>query len=136
MKYNNNQKSNNQVPKNDQNKNKQNKFDLESRTLNFANQTLGFLNEIPNNITNIEIKKQLIRSSTSIGANYIEANEAISKKDFIYRLKISRKEAKETIYWLNILKERNKIYANILDELAHKAKEFIYIFTAIIKKCL
>lgn len=74
------------------------RFDLEDRTLEFAKSIRNYTKSIKLTIQNTDDVKQLIRSSGSIGANYIEANEAISKKDFLHRLKISRKEAKETTY--------------------------------------
>ncbi|NIO86643.1 MAG: four helix bundle protein [Candidatus Aminicenantes bacterium] len=78
-------------------------YDLEERTFEFAKSVREFVKKLPRTIANIEDGKQLIRSSGSVGANYIEANEALSKKDFIMRIKISRKEAKESRYWLRLL---------------------------------
>ena len=80
-------------------------FDLEERTFLFAKEVRAFIKKLPGLSSNIEDSKQLIRSSGSIGANYIEANEAISNKDFLFRLRISRKEAKESVFWLKLLKE-------------------------------
>jgi four helix bundle protein len=77
------------------------KYDLEDRTLEFAKRVRAFVKNLRKTIGNIEDGKQLIRSSGSVGANYIEANESLSKKDFILRIKICRKEAKESRYWLN-----------------------------------
>ena len=77
-------------------------YDLEERTLKFAKEVIAFVKEMPRSMANTEITKQLIRSSGSIGANYIEANESLSKKDFLMRIKICRKESKETIYWLKL----------------------------------
>ena len=71
-------------------------YDLEERTLRFAKDVIEFVNILPKTVANIEIMKQIIRSSGSVGANYIEANEALSKKDFAMRVKICRKEAKES----------------------------------------
>jgi len=73
------------------------RYDLEERTLNYARRTIEFVNELPKTLTNNEVIKQLVRSAGSVGANYIEANESLSKKDFIMRVKICRKEAKETL---------------------------------------
>src|SRR3989344_7033958 len=75
-------------------------YDLEDRTLNFAKRVREFVKKLPKTTANFEDINQLIRSSGSVGANYIEANESFSKKDFILRIKISRKEAKESRYWL------------------------------------
>jgi four helix bundle protein len=79
------------------------RYDLEDRTLNFAKHTIEFINKLPKILTNVEISKQLVRSAGSVGANYTEANESLSKKDFIMRIKICRKEAKESCYWLKLV---------------------------------
>ncbi len=73
-------------------------YDLADRTSNFAKKTIAYVNELPKTLANTEMGRQLIRSAGSIGANYIEAEESLSKKDFVMRIKISRKEAKETRY--------------------------------------
>lgn len=78
-------------------------YDLEKRTLEFAKTVRIFVKKLPKTTGNFEDAKQLVRSSGSIGANYIEANESLSKKDFVMRIKIARKEAKETLFWLNLL---------------------------------
>ncbi len=78
-------------------------YDLEDRTFEFARDVRAFVKVLPKTLSNIEDGKQLIRSSGSVGANYIEANESLSKKDFIMRIKISRKEAKESQYWLKLI---------------------------------
>jgi len=77
-------------------------YDLEDRTRKFAINVRKFLKKLPKTVSNMENGKQVVRSSGSVGANYIEANEALSKKDFKMRIKISRKEAKESSYWLKI----------------------------------
>jgi four helix bundle protein len=76
------------------------KYDSEERTEKFARDTIGLINLVPKSLVNNEIAKQLVRSSGSVGANYIEANEGLSRKDFALRVKICRKEAKESRYWL------------------------------------
>ena len=78
-------------------------YDLEERTLKFAKDVILFVKSLSMTITNIELIKQIVRSSGSVGANYIEANEALSKKDFIMRIKICRKEAKESRYWPKLI---------------------------------
>lgn len=83
------------------------KYDLEERTLTFAKRVRLFLKKIPKDLNNVQDANQLVRSSGSVGANYIEANEALSKKDFVMRIKISRKEAKESSYWLKLLDTHN-----------------------------
>ena len=83
------------------------RYDLEERTFKFAKRVRILVSKLTKTISNIEDGKQAVRSSGSIGANYIEANEALSKKDFMMRIKICRKEAKETNYWLNLFDINN-----------------------------
>ncbi len=78
-------------------------YNLEERTLAFTKQVISFVREIPMTIANREIAKQLVRSAGSIGANYREANDSLGKKDFLMRMRICRKEAKETVYWLELV---------------------------------
>ena len=78
-------------------------YDLEERTLEFAKRVRAFVKKLPKTLANIEDSRQLIKASGSVGANYIEANEAISKKDFVFRIKICRKESKESRYWLRLV---------------------------------
>src|ERR1700704_2457874 len=78
-------------------------YDLEERTFRFAVSVRRFLKRIPRTLCNLEDGKQLVRSSGSVGANYIEANESLGDKDFLLHIKISRKEAKESHYWLRLL---------------------------------
>jgi four helix bundle protein len=113
------------------------KYDLENRTLKFAIDCRLFLAKIPKTISNTEDSKQLARSSGSAGANYIEANESLSKKDFCYRVKICRKEAKESRYWLTILKAVNSFDNDIAIEngkLMRESEELKLIFSSIIEK--
>lgn len=90
--------------------------------------------QCPKNIPNYEDSKQIVRSSGSIGANYIEANESLGDKDKVMRLKISRKEAKETIYWLAIMKETNPELRTTIEELINEANELKNILSSIINK--
>jgi len=110
-------------------------YDLEERTFQFAKNIRTLCRVLPKSWNNIEDSKQVIRSSGSIGANYIEANEALGKKDFIMRLKISRKEAKECAYFLRLIKESNdpefRIEAN---RLFNEAIELKKILSTIILK--
>ncbi len=112
------------------------KYDLEDRTFLFAQDCRSFCKKIPKSIANREDSQQLIRSSGSVGANYIEANEALSKKDFVMRIKISRKEAKESRYWLRLIETNND---TVLEEkrasLIDKATELMNIFGSILQKC-
>jgi len=77
-------------------------YALEERTYRFAKECRDYVRSLPKSISNIEYGKQLIRSSGSVAANYIEANESISKKDFSHRVKIARKEIKESSLWLRL----------------------------------
>ena len=88
-------------------------YDLEERTFQFAKRVRNWVKTIPKSIANIEDVKQLVRASGSVGANYIEANESFSKKDFVFRIKICRKEAKECGYWIMLILETNN---NLLEE--------------------
>ncbi len=110
-------------------------YDLEERTYNFAKDIRSWVKNLPKSLINIDDMKQLIRSSGSIGANYIEANEALSKKDFLMRIRISRKEAKESIYWLRLISEANQHVNNdIENKLITEAIELKKILSAIIEK--
>ncbi len=82
--------------------------DLEERTFQFAKEVRLWVRKIPKSIPNTEDIKQLIRASGSVGANYIEANESLSKKDFVFRIKICKKEAKECGFWLRLIIETNE----------------------------
>jgi len=110
-------------------------YDLEERTFHFAKDVRLFVKTLPNTIANIEDGKQAVKASGSTGANYIEANEALSKKDFKMRIKICRKEAKESAYWLRLIKETNNLnnvdVANILMQEANELKK---IFSSILEK--
>ncbi len=114
---------------------KRKQYDLEDRTLKFAKDCRNFIKSIKRSIANIEDSKQLVRSSGSVGANYIEANEALSKKDFLMRIKICRKEVKESRYWLLLINnESNAEFETNGDELIQEATELMNIFGAIIIK--
>jgi len=108
-------------------------YDLGDRTFKFARKTMAYVEELPKTASNIEIGKQLIRSSGSVGANYIEAEEALSKKDFILRIKISRKEAKESRYWLNLAAPRED-QVKEKESLVQEATELTKIFGSIVVK--
>ena len=108
-------------------------YDLEDRTFEFARDCRILISKLPKSIANIEDGKQLVRSSGSVGANYIEANEKLGDKDFSFRLKIARKEAKESAYWLKLLQASNEEETEI-EELLSEAQELRRILSAIIKK--
>jgi four helix bundle protein len=110
-------------------------YDLESRTLGFARGVRNFVKALPKTIANLEDSKQLIRASGSVGANYIEANESLSKKDFIMRIKVCRKEAKESRYWLKLIDTNNVTeLENERIYLIAESTELMNIFGAILQK--
>ncbi|MFC1757019.1 four helix bundle protein [Patescibacteria group bacterium] len=110
-------------------------YDLEERTFEFAKNVRFFVKKLPKITSNFEDGKQVIRSSGSVGANYIEANEALSKKDFLMRIKISRKEAKESSYWLTLLDlENNSELEKIRQKLIKEAVELTMILSSIMRK--
>ncbi len=108
----------------------ENNYNLEKRTLKFSGELITFCNLCPKNIVTIPLINQLIRSGTSIGANYREANGASSKKDFQNKVFTCKKESKETLYWLELIGEANdeeklKIACR---NLWQESKEFVLIF--------
>jgi four helix bundle protein len=107
------------------------RYDLGERTLKFAKKVNIYVNDLPKTTSNIEIGKQLIRAAGSVGANFIEAEESLSKKDFVMRVKISRKEAKESRYWLILSESRE---SKQKDELIQEAMELMKIFGSIVEK--
>ena len=109
-------------------------YDLEERTLTFAKEVIEFVGTIPKTMANTEIMKQIIRSSGEVGANYIEPNEALSKKDFAMRVKICRKEAKESRYWLRLIEVRKEDAEKRRQSLINEATELMKIFGSIVEK--
>lgn len=108
-------------------------YDLEERTFQFAKRAIRYFKVLPRTVSNEEIAKQGIRAVGSVGANFIEANEAFSRKDFTMRVKICRKEVKEAIYWLR-LSEPNESQEAEREILIIEATELMKIFGAIIEK--
>lgn len=110
-------------------------YDLEERVENFALDVRQFVRSLQLDLPNKEDAKQVVRSSGSIGANYIEANESLGDKDFKFRTKIARKEAKETRFWLRLI---DTLGDNELEKsrlgLIQEAEELLKILSAIINK--
>ena len=116
-------------------KNTSEKYDLEKRLLQFARDIRAFVKELPRSRCNIEDVSQLIRSSGSVGANYIEANEHLGTKDLLMRLRISKKESKETSYWLRVIDTgSNTRTIAARDRLLEESEEILRILGAIFKK--
>lgn len=112
-------------------------YDLEERTFQFAKDVRIFVKTLPKTVINIEDGKQVVRSSGSVGANYIEANESFSKKDFRFRIKICRKEAKESTFWLKLILEVNdgkEIDKSKNEQLINESIELKKILSAILLK--
>ena len=109
-------------------------YDLEKRTSTFGQSVILFLKKVPLNIITKPLISQLIRSATSIGANYREANEACSKKDFRNKIAISKKEANETRHWLKMINTACPELTAEADVLLKEARELLLILGAIYTK--
>jgi four helix bundle protein len=110
------------------------RYDLEERTLAFSKRAIEFCRALPKTVIDTEIGKQLMRSCTSVGANYIEANESLGKKDFLMRIRICRKEAKESGYWLKLAEAVSGQLTEERDSLLQESTELMRIFGSIIAK--
>jgi four helix bundle protein len=109
--------------------------DLEERTFRLAESVRLFVKQLPRSISNAEDVRQLVRASGSVAANWIEADEALSKKDFLMRVKICRKEAKESRLFLRLLDTGlTKTILSARDQLTAEARELTLIFSSIISK--
>jgi four helix bundle protein len=106
-------------------------YDLEERTAQFGESIIGFCKIIPQNAITYPIINQLVRSGTSVGANYYEANGAVSKKDFTNKIFLCKKEIKETAYWSRILIKAEPALKEASRDIAQEAKELTYIFAKI-----
>jgi four helix bundle protein len=109
--------------------------DLEDRTFEFAQSVRTFVKQSPRTVSNIEDVRQLVRASGSVAANWIEADEALSKKDFLIRVKICRKESKESRLFLRLV-DAGLAKSNVVarETLATEARELTLIFSSIISK--
>lgn len=108
--------------------------ELEGRTTEFAKRIVRLCKALPRGPINNPLISQIIRSSGSVGANYREANEALSKKDCLHRLRIARKEAKETRHWLEIITEADPVFEDKMRNLFSEVDELRNILSAIINK--
>ena len=109
-------------------------YDLEERTFLFAQAVRKFIKKLPKTVSNYEDSKQLARASASVGANYIEANENLGAKDFNFHIKISKKEAKESRFFLRLIDcNEEKVLEEERKELVQEATELMLIFGAILK---
>jgi four helix bundle protein len=110
------------------------KYDLEERTAKFGIMIIKFANTISRNPVNNPLINQIVRSGTSIGANYMEADGAISKKDFHHKIAICRKETKETKHWLRMIAYANPDSLKETRTLWREAHELTLIFSSILRK--
>ncbi|MBI5414054.1 four helix bundle protein [Candidatus Peregrinibacteria bacterium] len=111
-------------------------YDLEERSAKFGENVIEFIKSIQTNDILKPLFHQLIRSSTSIGANYMEANYASSKRDFRNKIAISTKESNETKYWLRMIAKASPEKADICRKLWKEAHELTLIFAKIKRNSL
>ncbi len=119
-----------------QNPNKSKKYDLINRTSKFGETIIIFAKSIPQSVVNIPLISQVIRSATSIGANYMEADSAESKSDFRHKISLCKKESKETMHWLQMIATATPDRKNDCRKLWQEAHELVLIFSSIVKKVI
>ncbi len=110
------------------------KYDLEERTAKFSERILQFAKKIPENSITKPLINQLVRAGTSIGANFCEADDAESSKDFVHKIGICKKEARETKYWLRMVVKVTPVLKEEAKLLWREAKELNLIFNSIVNK--
>ena len=115
--------------------NKDKEYDLEERTQKFGEDIIEFAKGISKNVITIPLINQLVKSGTSVGANYMEANGADSKKDFAHKIGISKREAKETKHWLRMIVKAEPSQKEKAEKLWREAEELNLIFSKIIRSC-
>ena len=120
----------NQIPS----PNDKNKYNLEERTAVFGENMIGFAKTLPKDAIVFPLISQLVRSSTSVGANYMEANGACSKKDFANKIFICKKEAQETKHWIRMMAKCCPDKKDILGKIWQEAHQLVLIFSAILRK--
>ena len=107
-------------------------YDLEERTAVFGENTIDFVKFLPMNVVNKSLISQVVRSATSIGANYMEADGAESKKDFRHKIALCKKESKETKHWMRMIARANKDKKDMCKKLWSEAQELTLIFSSIL----
>jgi len=112
---------------------KDQKYDLEERTAKLGEDIIDFAKNLTKNVINVPLISQIIRSGTSVGANYMEADAAESKKDFNHKIAICKKEAKETKHWLRMIVKANSDQQKEARILWKETQELVLIFSAIIR---
>ena len=117
-----------------QSSNEERVYDLGERTARFGENIIDFAKRLRTNLINNQLIGQIVRSATSIGANYMEADGAESKKDFRHKIAICKKESKETKHWLRMIMRANPDKKDECKKLSNEAQELTLIFSAILKK--
>ena len=110
-------------------------FDLEERTAKFGEAIIEFTKQISRNPINNPLISQIVRSGTSVGANYCEANNAQTKKEFVHKISICKKEARETQHWLRMIIKADPQLKTSIQTLWQEVQELVLIFSAIIHTC-
>lgn len=134
MAFNKNPKSKIKMPNKIQNPNIKKKYDLEERTAKFGEDIIEFAKNIPDTPVIRPLVSQIVRSGTSIGANYMEADGAESKKDFQHKIGLCKKESKETMHWLRMIAKANSTKKNECRKFWQEAHELTLIFSSILNK--
>ncbi len=110
------------------------RFDLEERTARFGEAVIAFAKRVPQNVVSLPLIGQLVRSGTSVGANYCEADDAVSKKEFLHKIGTCKKESRETKHWLRMIAAAEEGVKSEARILWQEAKELHLIFAAIIRR--
>lgn len=111
------------------------KYDLEERTARFGEDIIEFSKKIPHNAVTISLISQLVRAGTSVGANYCEADDACSKKDFVNKIALCKKESRETKHWLRMVIKAVESLKDEAKKHMNEAQELNLIFASIGRKC-
>lgn len=112
-----------------------NKYDLKERLANFAEKVIDLMKKIPHNVINNRMISQEISSAGSAGANYNEANDGESLKDFIHKIKITKKELRECKHWTRLLARANPEFRTEFIKVYQEGHELLLIFSKIITSC-
>jgi len=120
------------MPNEAQNPNDKKKYDLEERTARFGEAVIELVKTFPKDPINNPLITQIVRAGTSIGANYMEADGAQSKKDFRHKISICKKESKETKHWLRMIAKANPGRQAECQKLSREAQELTLIFSSIL----
>ncbi len=107
-------------------------FDIQKRTFLFGVRVIKLVGRLPRTVSGMEIGRQLIRAGTSVGSNMEEADGAVSKKDFVNHVRIARKEARESRYWLTLIEAAALLHDPEIQALTQEANELVRILSSII----